>query len=470
LSLGNLPSGDPGEGRGHHDMEPLEGKMTGTSSPESVSTRLQRVAELSKRAPAMVWTTLSHHIDLELLRESYRLTRKDGAAGVDGQTAKEYAENLTENLQSLLHRFKSGTYKAQPVRRVYIPKGEGSDTRPIGIPTFEDKILQRAVVMVLNAIYEQDFLNCSYGFRPSRSAHQALKLIRDKIWKMNGSFVLDVDIQKFFDTLDHQHLRKILDKRVRDGVIRRAIDKWLKAGVFENGNLERSTGGTPQGGVVSPVLSNIFLHEVLDTWFNDVVKPRMSGKTALVRFADDFVIAFANERDAKRVMAVLGKRFEKFGLKLHPTKTRLVVFKHPKWIGYEHIDFRLRGPETFDFLGFTQYWAKARKDGRWIIKCKTARKKLKLAIKRIFTYCKRSRHFPIQEQQRALVLKLRGHYQYYGVVGNSRAINSFYYSVRRSWQKWLNRRSNRRNLTWDRFELLMKKYPLPTPRIVHRVL
>jgi len=444
--------------------------MAGTSSPVEVSTRLQRVAELSKKSPSMVWTTLSHHIDLELLKESYRLTRKDGAIGVDGQTAKEYAENLTENLESLLRRFKSGAYKAPPVRRVYIPKGTGSEKRPIGIPTFEDKILQRAVVMVLNAVYEQDFLNCSYGFRPFRSAHQALKQIRDDMWKMNGAFVLDIDIQKFFDTLDHQRLRKILDKRVRDGVIRRAVDKWLKAGIMENGSLERSIAGTPQGGVVSPLLSNIFLHDVLDKWFYEVVKPRLSGIATLVRFADDFVLAFAEERDANRVMAVLHKRFEKFGLKLHPKKTRQVVFKHPKWTGYRRRDLEVGCASTFDLLGFTHFGGKTRSGGKWTIKRKTAKKKLNLALKRVRTWCKRNRHLPIQEQHRALRLKLLGHYQYYGIVGNSRAINAFYHEVRRTWQKWLDRRSNRRNLSWDCFELLLRKYPLPTPRIVHRVL
>ena len=215
--------------------------MSGTSSPESVSTKLQRVAKLSREAPEMVWTTLAHLIDIELLKEAYRLTRKNGAVGVDGQTAQEYAENLEDNLKSLLARFKSGSYKAPPVLRVHIPKGDGKKTRPIGIPTFEDKVLQRAVVMVLESVYEQDFLECSFGFRPGRSPHQALEYLRDELWKMRGGFVLEVDLRSFFDTLDHGHLREILDKRVRDGVMRRAIDKWLKAGVLEGGsdNAER---------------------------------------------------------------------------------------------------------------------------------------------------------------------------------------------------------------------------------------
>lgn len=237
----------------------------GTSSPSPVSTKLQRIAELVSQFPQMVMTTLSHHIDLEFLHEAYRLTRKSGAVGVDGQTAQEYAVNLEANLQGLLDRFKSGTYKAPPVRRVRIPKGDGIQTRPIGIPTFEDKVLQRAAAMVLEAIYEQDFLDCSYGFRPGRSAHMALDDLWQTLTAMGGGWVVEVDIQKFFDHLDHGHLRGFLDRRVRDGVLRRAIDKWLNAGVLESGCVSHPDTGTPQGGVVSPLLANIYLHEVVDT-------------------------------------------------------------------------------------------------------------------------------------------------------------------------------------------------------------
>jgi RNA-directed DNA polymerase len=245
-------------------MEPLRGKMVETSSSESISTKLQRVAQVSREAPGMVWTTLAHYIDLGLLRGAYRRTRKDGAVGIDGQTAREYEEELEENLQSLLDRFQSGTYKAPAVKRVYIPKGDGKKTRPIGIPTFEDKVLQRAVTMVLEAVYEQDFMECSYGFRPGRSAHQALRALWSGLMDVGGGYVYEVDIRKFFDTLDPGHLRAFLDRRVRDGVIRKAIDKWLKAGVMEEGQLRYEELGTPQGGVISPLLANIYLHEVLD--------------------------------------------------------------------------------------------------------------------------------------------------------------------------------------------------------------
>ena len=241
--------------------------MQGTQSPSSVSTKLQRIAEVAREKPGEALTALGHHIDIDFLKEAYRRTRKDGAPGVDGQRAEEYAQRLDENLQSLLDRFKSGTYRAPPVRRVHIPKGDGTKTRPIGIPTFEDKVLQRAVTMVLEAIYEQEFLDCSYGFRPGRSAHEALQVLWDGLMKMHGGWVLEVDIQGFFDSLVHGHLRSFLDQRVRDGVLRRAIDKWLKAGVLEEGSITRPSDGTPQGGVISPLLANVYLHEVLDEWF-----------------------------------------------------------------------------------------------------------------------------------------------------------------------------------------------------------
>ena len=464
---GNSLQEDPEEGRGHRGIEPLKGKMDGTSSPASVSTKLQRIAELSRKRPEMVWTTLAHHIDLDWLKVAYHQTRKDGAVGIDGQTAKEYAESLEENLQSLLDRFKSGTYKAPPVRRTYIPKGDGTKTRPIGIRTFEDKVLQRAVAMALEAVYEQDFLGCSYGFRPGRSAHQATEALRSEMWRVRGGFVLEADIRTFFDSLDHTCLREILDKRVRDGVIRRAIDKWLRAGALEEGKVERSGMGTPQGGVISPMLSNIFLHEVLDKWFAQVVKPRLRGYAALVRYADDWVAVFSDEGDAKRVMTVLPNRFGRFGLKLHPEKTRLLPFNPPDWHGDKADETPGKGLGSFDFLGFTFYWARMRKDGKWMIKLKTSRDRLTRSLKRITQWCKRHRHGPIEEQHRMLVLKLRGHYQYFGVIGNGKALNQFYHEVRRIWRKWLNRRSTNKPFLWDKFVLLLKRYPLPYPRVAY---
>ncbi|WP_437475749.1 reverse transcriptase domain-containing protein [Sorangium sp. So ce1014] len=261
--------------------------MKETPGSQNISTKLEQIAKLAREAPGTAFTTLAHHIDIEWLREAYRRTRKDGAVGVDGQTADEYAAHLEDNLRSLHERAKSGTYRAPPVRRVLIPKGDGSQTRPIGIPTFEDKVLQRAVVMVLEAIYEQDFLHGSYGFRRGRSAHQALHALRDQVMRMGGGWVLEVDIRKFFDTLDHGHLQEILRRRVRDGVLLRLIGKWLHAGVLESGAVSFPESGSPQGGVISPLLSNVYLHEVLDVWFEQEVKPRLQGRAFLIRYADD---------------------------------------------------------------------------------------------------------------------------------------------------------------------------------------
>jgi RNA-directed DNA polymerase len=444
--------------------------MAGTPSPITVSTKLQRIATLASEDPERALTTLAHHIDVPFLREAYRRTRKDGAVGVDGQTAQFYAEDLEANLASLLHRFKSGTYYAPPVRRVYIPKDNGQASRPLGIPSFEDKVLQRAVAMVLEAIYEQDFRDCSYGFRPKRSPHQAL----DAFWKqavpMRGGWVIKIDIKNYFDTIPHPKLRAILDQRVRDGVIRRTIDKWLKAGVLENGGVTHSDTGVPQGSGVSPILSNLFLHEVLDTWFEDVVRPRLEGDAVLYRFADDAIILCARQSDAERVMAVVPKRFEKYGLTLHPEKTCVTRFTRPPYDGQPR---RRRDvttwPGSFDLLGFTLYWGKSRQ-GNWVIKRKTASDRLSRAFKRINTWCRENRHAKIGWQHQKLVLKLRGHYGYYGMTTNSRRLHQFRYGVIRIWRKWLSRQSQRSHIRWDRFNEFLKRYPLPRVKIVHSAL
>lgn len=405
----------------------------------------------------MVFTTLAHHIDLEWLREAHRRTRKDGAVGVDGETAESFAANLEGNLAALHERLKAGTYVAPAVRRVHIPKGDGSKTRPIGIPAFEDKVLQRAVAMVLEAVYEQDFLSCSFGFRPHRSAHQALELV----WRSamtHGAVVLEVDIQAFFDSLDHTHLRSFLDRRVRDGVIRRVIDKWLKAGVLEEGSVSYPDAGTPQGGVISPLLANVYLHEVIDKWFADEVSPRLRGRAQLVRYADDFVIVFAREEDARRVMDVLPKRLAKYGLAMHPTKTRLIQFRPPGPGRGE--------PGTFDFLGFTHFWAKSRK-GRWVVKRKTASGRFARALKRIATWCRLHRHHSVREQHRHVSQAVRGHYGYFGIIGNSFAIARFADRASYIWMKWLQRRSQR-GVSQERVRARLRRFPLPPPRITQR--
>lgn len=311
--------------------------------------------------------------------------------------------------------------------------------------------------MVLEAVYEQDFLDCSYGFRPQRSAHQAL----ERLWKRameSGAVVLEVDIQAFFDSLDHGHLRSFLDRRVRDGVIRRVIDKWLKAGVLEEGSVSYPEAGTPQGGVISPLLANVYLHEAIDKWFASEVRPRLGGKADLVRYADDFVIVFTLEEDARRVLDVLGKRLAKYGLTLHPTKTRLVRFRPP---GPGRGD-----PGTFDFLGFTHFWAQSRK-GRWVVKRKTARGRFNRALKRLAQWCRSHRHCEEREQHRHLCQAVRGHYAYFGLPGNSKALASFAYRVMLVWAKWLQRRSQRL-MTTTRVATLLDRYSLPPPRIMRK--
>ena len=443
--------------------------MAETRGSTTVSTKLGRTAKLAREMPQVALTTLANHIDIDWLREAYRRTRKDGATGIDRQTADEYARELDANLRSLLEHAKSGSYVAPPVRRVHIPKaGDGSQTRPIGIPTFEDKLLQRAVAMVLEPIYEQDFLDCSYGFRPGRSAHQALQVWRGELMRLGGGWVIELDVERFFDTLDKAQLRAFVRRRVSDGVLLRLIGKWLNAGVLEDGAVWYPEAGTPQGGVISPLLANIFLHEVLDVWFEQDIKPRLTGRAVLIRYADDAVLGFSREEDARRVLAVLPKRFGKHGLSLHPEKTRLIDFRAPRGGGPSGPSEAPRR-RTFDLLGFTHYWAKSRR-GYWVIKQKTAADRLSRAITRIGRWCREHRHAPVNEQRETLVQKLRGHYGYYGITGNSYGLSRFLSEVKRRWNYWLNRRSDRGGWTWARFARYLRAHPLPPPISVHSVL
>jgi group II intron reverse transcriptase/maturase len=412
----------------------------------------------------MAFTSLAYLMDIDWLREAYRRTRKNGAVGVDGVTADEYEQDLEGNLQRLLNRAKSCTYRAPPVRRVHIPKGGSStETRPLGIPTLEDKILQRAIVMLLEPIYEQDFLDCSYGFRPGRSAHDALKSFRDQAMdgRSLGGWVYEVDIRKFFDNLDHGHLRQFLRLRVRDGVLLRLIDKWLKAGVMEDGSVSYPDSGSPQGGVISPIISNVFLHYVLDLWFEHEVKPRLRRGAYLIRYADDFVIGFRDHRDAQRVMDVVPKRFGKYGLTVHPTKTKLVPFRPPS--STDRKDSPADRPGTFDLLGFTHYWARSRR-GYWVVKLKTASDRFSRAVRSIDSWCRDHRHWSLSEQQQRLNEKLRGHYAYYGVTGNSETLSRFRWEVERQWRRWLDRRNRERSMTWNVFQRLLQRYPLAPVR------
>ena len=433
-------------------------------NPDNVSTKQERIAALAKQSPQMGFTSLAYLMDIEWLREAYRRTRKDGAVGIDGQTSADYERDLEGNLQSLLDRAKSGRYFAPPVRRVHIPKaGSPTETRPIGIPTLEDKILQRAVVMLLEPIYEQDFHDGSYGFRPGRSAHAAMGSLWKGLMDMGGGWVLEVDIRKFFDTLDHAHLREFLRHRVRDGVLVRLIGKWLNAGVMEDGGVSYPESGSPQGGVISPLLANVYLHYVLDRWFEQEVQPRLAGRAFLIRYADDFVIAFSNESDARRVKNVLPKRFGKYGLTLHPEKTRLIEFRPPN-----HPDPSSERSGTFDLLGFTHYWGRSRR-GSWAVKRQTSSKRMNRGLQAITEWCRRHLHLPVREQHQKLSEKLRGHCAYYGITGNSRSLSQFRMQVHRIWRYWLSRRNRERSMTWDHFNHLLQRYPLPAAVAVHSV-
>ena len=425
-----------------------------------VSTKQERIAELAKRKPWISFTSLNHHLNLEWLKEAYKRVKKYGSSGVDGVSAGEYGENLEENLADLLERAKSGTYYAPPVKRGYIPKGIKGDRRPIGIPTTEDKVLQKAVTMLLEPIYEQDFRDCSMGYRPNRSPHQALEKIRRSLMEMGGGWVFDVDVKGYFDNIDHGCLRDLLRQRVRDGVLVKLIGKWLHAGVMEEYRVWYPESGTPQGAVISPLLSNIYLHYVLDEWFEEVVKRHLKGRAELVRFADDFVIFCQYRHDAERVQEVLVKRFEKYSLQLHPEKTRMVRFISPRGGGGK--------PETFNFLGFTHYWEKSRK-GNWVVRQKTAKDRLTRSLGKVWQWCRKHRHDPVEKQCKGLCRKLLGHYGYYGITGNWKQIKRFYWFVKRAWRYWLNRRRRENDMPWRRFLKLLERYPLTQPRIVHSI-
>lgn len=443
--------------------------MTETRSSQDISTKLERIAKQAKEIRGAI-QTLGHYIDVNWLREAYRRTRKDGATGVDGQNADSYAEQLEANLQSLLDRAKSGRYRAPPVRRVHIPKGDGTERRPIGIPTFEDKVLQRAVAMVIGEVYEQEFYDFSYGFRPGRSAHQALRAVQNAAWRMKGGWIVEVDIRKFFDSVAHAHLREILGQRIGDGVLLRLIGKWLNAGVVEGLELSYSDEGTPQGGVISPLLANIYLHHVLDGWFVREIRPALAHHAEMFRFADDFVVLFHSKHDAERFLEVLPKRFGAYGLTLHPEKTRMVAFERPDRVGDDD-----DGPGTFNFLGFTHYWGLSQKPSgkgeppkkRWIAMQKTAKDRLSRTLRRFSEWCRWHRHDPLDTQHAMLEKKLKGHYSYYGITGNSPALAQVFYAVRRIWRTALARRSQQR-LPWVKMQRILERFPLPAPRIVHQ--
>jgi group II intron reverse transcriptase/maturase len=400
-------------------------------------------------------------MDLNWLCEAYRSLRASAAPGIDGQRVAQYGVNLAENLRDLQQRAKSGSYRAPAVKRAYVPKNEKED-RPIGIPTTEDKVLQRAVAMILEPIYEQEFLPFSFGFRRGRSQHDALEYLREQCFVQNVQWVLEVDLAKFFDTVDHRQMREFLSRRVQDGVITRLVAKWLKAGVMENGNVSYPDEGTPQGGVISPLLSNIYLHEVLDKWFVGTVQPACGGRTFMVRYADDFVMGFERLEDVRKVERVIAKRFARFGLKINAGKTRLVAFGRPPRGGVNPGS----RPGTFDFLGFTHYWGKSR-NGHNVVKVKTASGRFRRALGNIREWGWENRHLPLKEQQRVINEKLQGHDAYYGVTGNFRMLSRLRHEVAAWWRKWLLRRNRGHSPSWEKFQAMLRTFPLLPAKIVH---
>ncbi len=436
--------------------------MTNASTLENMSPELLKVVERAQREPEGRFHSLAHLIDVPALERAYRRSRKDAAVGVDGVTKEQYGQDLEANLQDLHARMKAKRYRHQPIRRVHIPK-EGGKTRPIGISAFEDKLVQDAVREVLEAIYEQDFLDCSYGFRPKRSAHDAVRTLDQIVHRGEVSWILEADIVSFFDSLDRTELKKMLEVRVADGSLMRLIGKCLQVGVFDGVALSTSETGTAQGSVLSPLLGNVYLHYALDLWFEQEVKPRLRGRATLVRYADDFVIGFEYKDDAKRVMDALGNRLGHFGLTLHPDKTRLLPFRRPPKRQESG-----KGPATFDFLGFTFYWARTRK-GRWGMTCKTRSASLRRFIGSVYDWCRRHRHLPVAVQHKALTRRIQGHFNYFAASGNFRSLLRVLEQAERSWYKWLCRRSQRRRLTWERFADLLRDFPLPWPRILVRI-
>lgn len=432
--------------------------MTGAKTSGSMSTGLLKVAERARRDPQARILALAHLLDEELLWGAFERIRLDAAVGVDGITKEKYREHVEDNLRVLHDRMKAGQYRHQPIRRVHIPKAPGK-TRPIGISTIEDKVVQNALHLVLEAIYEQDFLGCSYGFRSGRSPHDALRAVNATVMRGRMNWVLEADIKSFFDSLDRKRLVEMLRQRIADESFLRLVGKCLHVGVLDGEEYSEPHEGTTQGSTLSPILGNIYLHYVLDLWFEREVRPRMRGTAQLIRYADDFIILFERRDDAERVFAVLPKRMARFNLTLHPDKTRLLPFGRPP-----RGQSGGKGPATFDFLGFTVYWRRTR-GGTWAPGLKTRRARLQRATQAIAEFCRRHRHDPVTEQHAALCRKLRGHYQYFGVNGNLDSLRKVAFATARAWLKWLRRRSQRTRLTWERFNALLVALPFPRTRI-----
>ena len=432
--------------------------------PKLASLRF-KLGQKAKQEPAFRFYALyAHLLRVDVLETAFALVAaSDGSKtpGVDGVTIDQIVnaeDGAAKLLADIREALRAKRYRSQAVKRVYIPKANGK-LRPLGIPTIRDRVVQTAVLLLLEPIFDSDFMECSHGFRPGRSAHDALEAVQRATGRMKGGWIVEVDIRKFFDTVDHAHLRAILDQRIGDRVLLRLIGKWLNAGVVEGLALSYPDEGTPQGGVISPLLANIYLHTVLDEWFHRDIRPLLDGDVEMVRYADDFVMLFACKRDAERVLAVLPKRFGKFGLTLHPDKTRLVPFQCPDRVGPDDDQ-----PGTFDLLGFTHYWVRSRK-GAWIVKQRTAKDRFSRALRRLREWCRWHRHDPLEAQHLMLTKKIRGHYAYYGIWSNVDRLGDFLHWTTRAWKAALARRSQRW-MTWATMNAILRRFPLPRPRIV----
>lgn len=425
---------------------------------------LDRIREVAARDKNLRFTSLMHHITEDLLLESYHAIKRNAATGVDEVTWHEYGEGLEARLTELHGLVQGGRYRAKPSKRIWIPKPDGRQ-RPIGIASLEDKIVQQAVVTVLNQIYEEDFLGFSYGFRPKRSQHNALDAIWVGIAQRKVKWVLDADIKSFFDTISHEWLMKHLERRIADPRMLRLVQKWLRAGVSEEGQWSKTEVGTPQGSVISPLLSNIYLHYVLDEHVKEWRKTQACGEVIIVRYADDFIMGFQNREEAEKFLEEIKKRFAQYGLEIHNEKTRLIEFGR-----YAESNRRERGegkPETFDFLGFTHICSHRRSDNYFTIRRKTIGKRLRTKLKEVREKIKLKRHEPVPEQGKWLRSIMQGHLNYFGVPGNKAAMEAFRTGIIRAWLFALRRRSQRgRNMTWERIKRLVATW-IPTARIKH---
>ncbi|MEC5426097.1 group II intron reverse transcriptase/maturase [Virgibacillus sp. C22-A2] len=426
-----------------------------------MNTKLIRITELAQQNPEMKFTSLAHLLSEKALKQCHHELSGNKASGIDNITKAEYAENLQDNIANLIERLKKKSYRPLPVRRTYIDKAGSKEKRPLGIPAYEDKIVQRGIAKILNAIYENDFLDSSFGFRPMRNCHDALKVLNVYIEKRYTNYIVDVDIKGFFDNVDHKWMVAFLKHRITDPNLLRLIARFLKAGYLEEGKKYDIDKGTPQGGLISPILANIYLHYVLDLWFEKTVKERCQGQAHIVRYADDFVCCFQYRKDADRFYQALHKRLSKFNLEMAKDKTKIISFGR---FAEENCGRKgIKKPQTFDFLGFTHYCDKSR-NGHFRVKRKTSRKKVQSKLKKCKEWLKANRTKGTDFIMDRMIRSLNGYYNYYCITDNLQAVINYQFQVRKLLFKWLNRRSQKRSYTWEKFNLLLKRFPLPRPR------